>query len=199
MAGFKRSAVADIGVIVSESGFTRQARDKAAQDGILLFELADLEQRVHAGADLRASARVAIAAAGSLRRQLQDSLRSPDRLTAFELSDLTADVTEVLDGLQEAFRLGSRQRPRSPETRPVLGALLRIQDASEFCLDALHHLRRVTEFVDESDRLGAAPGGTEADHTAAVFIRLRELDQARSQLRYRIQRLEEACRRTDVD
>ncbi len=199
MAGFKRAAVADIGVLVSEGGFTRQAREKAAQDGLVLFEVDDLEQHADATADLSTSVRLSIDAAGSLRRQFQETLRSPERLTAFELDDLAAHVTKVLDGLQEAFLLGTQRPTPSPRTRSLLGALSRVQDGAEQCLDAVHHVHRVTEVVEEADRMGAAAGGTEADHAAAVFIRLRELDQARSQLRYRLQRLEEVCRRIGTD
>lgn len=198
-AGFKRAAVADVGVLVSETGFTRQARDKAAQDGLVLFEVADLEQRSQQSFDLRASARLVVAEAGSLRRQFQDTLRSPERLTAFELDDLAAHVTKVLDRVQEAFLLGTEHPTTSPQARGILGALSRIQDGAELCLDAVHHVRRVTEVIEESESVAGAGAGTEADHAAAVFIRLRELDQARSQLRYRLQRLEEACRRTTVE
>ncbi len=199
MAGFKRAAVADLGVLVSERGFTRQAREKAAQDGLLLFEVADLEQRSDGRSDLKISVRRVIAEAGSLRHQFQQTLRSPERLTAFELDDLAAHVAKVLDRVQETLILGSEYPTAAPQTRTALGALTRIQDGAELCLDAVHYVRRVTEVVEESERVPGAPGGTEADHAAAVFIRLRELDQARSQLRYRLQRLEDACRRTAAE
>jgi hypothetical protein len=70
-----------------------------------------------------------------------------------------------------------------------------MEDETERCLDAVHHLRWVTDILDEADRGGIPAAGTEADHAAATFIRLRELEQARAQLRFRVQRLDETTKR----
>jgi hypothetical protein len=184
-----------VGAIVSESGSTKEAREAAAQRDIRLLEVADLEQRARDEGALSASAQMALAGAGSIRHELRDALRSSERLTPPELDDLAAHLSSVLESMGEALQLGRARQRRSQRARTLLGILSRMEDEAERCLEAIHHMCRVTEVLDEAERVGVPPSGTEADHAAATFIRLRELDQARSQLRYRAQRLEETSLR----
>lgn len=192
--GFRRHNEADIGVIVAEHGFSRPAREKAAVSGIHLVTMEELERRALGDTSLPSTTRLAILTARQLRHQFLPMVRSAEPLTTFELDDLLLQVIKALEQLQEAIDT-TRQLP-TPATgvRRAVGALLRVEDEAERCFDAARHLRTVAERFNEAEH-SSAPVISELDHTTATSFRIRELEQARGHLAYRLRRLEEASYR----
>ena len=193
-------SLADVGVLVSRSDFTRPARTAAASHAIRLVMLEDLQHFV------QAPTRVVLEDVGKATDQarrlsgdFKEVLRSPERLSSFELDGLHAEVNKALREYRAIIDRHRTTPPGNAETRRALGSIARLEDATDQTLDALYYFRRVDEAITEANN-GLPPAGrTEADYAAANSVRLRDLEQARSQLRFRLKRLEETCDRLMLD
>jgi hypothetical protein len=187
---------ADIGMLVSATTFTTPAREAAATHGIRLLAVEDLEYRVDAPVALVVDdVRQAVATAERLVGDVRAAFRSPDRLSSFELEGIHNDITKALDGYRHLLERHRTPAPPSREARAALGDILRLEEATDQVLDALYYFRRVDDAISASEAELPPAGRVEADHAAANSIRLRDLEQARSQLRFRLKRLAEACAR----
>lgn len=196
----RSNALADVGVLVSRSDFTRPARASAATHGIRLVMLADLQHVVQAPTRIvLEDVRTAISQARRLSGNLKEALRSPGRLSSFELDGLDAEIRKALDEYRTIMDRHRTAPPANSEARRALGSVVRVEDATDQTLDALYYFRRVDEAISEASN-GLPPAGrTEADYAAANSLRLRDLEQARAQLRFRLKRLEETCDRIMLD
>jgi hypothetical protein len=184
--------------MVSPPGFTRMAKDVAARNGIQLFEIDDLLTR--RDLDLATASDVAgraVTAARRLRGLLQDALAVPDGLTAFDWEDLHAELGKSLAEIRDSHELRRRTADNLSLERRARAAVTGVEEEAERCLDAVWYLRRVARLVEEADEQQSAVPGGETDRTSAAFVRLRELDQARGQLRQRVRRLAEVCARVE--
>ena len=88
--------------------------------------------------------------------------------------------------------------PTNSEARRNLGSVVRLEEATDQTLDALYYFRRVDEAIAEATAGLPPVGRTEADFAAATSTRMRDLEQARAQLRFRLKRLEETCDRLEL-
>ncbi|HEX9992599.1 MAG TPA: restriction endonuclease [Acidimicrobiales bacterium] len=192
--GFRRQNEADVGVIVAESGFSRAAQQKAVAAGIRLVTLDQLERRAVGDTGLPSAARLAILTARQLRQQFLSTVRSAEPLTTFDVDDLLLQVTKVLEQLQEAIETTQQLPTAAPGVRRAVSTLLRVEDEAERCFDAARQLRSTTQRFDEAEH-SSAPVLSELDHTAATAFRIREVEQARAHLAYRLRRLEETSYR----
>ena len=69
----------------------------------------------------------------------------------------------------------------------------KIEDEIFICLDSLWYYMAVYSIFEDSKRMAADLGVAEADRAAAEMLRLRELNHARSQVRFRLSRVSEEC------
>ncbi len=180
------------GVLVSDSGFSRQARAAAGKRHVELREFADLVSRPDVDLTLASSeVGAAVAHADRLQANVRDALGSADPLSAFDWQDVHAELDKALAGIRGAGQVHRRTQAGAPLDRRVRTAVLRIEEAAERCLDAVWYLRMIVRMGEDADGAVAA----DADRTSAGLARLREHDQARGQLRARLRRLDEACSR----
>jgi hypothetical protein len=193
-------ALADVGVLVSRSDFSRHARIAAELHGIRLVMLEDLQHVVQAPTRVVLDdVRTAIDHARRLVGSVKEALRSPERLTPFELDGLHGEVTKALREYRMILDRHQVIPPPNSEARRALGSVLRVEEATDQVLDALYYFRRVDEAISEASESLPPVGRTEADHAAADSIRLRDLEQSRAQLRFRLRRLEETCDRLALE
>ncbi len=196
----RSKSLADVGVLVSRSDFTRPARSAAATHGIRLVMFDDLQHIVQAPTRVvLEDVRNAIDQARRLSGNFKEALRSPEQLSSFELDGLHTEITKALREYRLMIDRHRTTPPGNAEARRALGSVARLEDATDQTLDALYYFRRVDEAISEANN-GLPPAGrTEADYAAANSVRLRDLEQARSQLRFRLKRLEETCDRLMLD
>lgn len=196
----RSKSLADVGVLVSRSDFTRPARRAAATHGIRLVMFDDLQYVVQAPTRVvLEDVRNAIDQARRLSGNFKEALRSPERLSSFEVDGLNAEITKALREYQLILDRHRIVPPGNADARRALGSVARLEDATDQTLDALYYFRRVDEAISEANN-GLPPAGrSEADYAAANSVRLRDLEQARSQLRFRLRRLEETCDRLMPD
>ena len=190
----------DVGVLVSRRGFTLQAKDAATGSTtvpIRLVPFADLVYNLQAPTRVvLADVEAALQQARQLCRTATETLRKQDRLTSFDLEVLHGDVTKVLQTYAELLDRHRVSPPPNNEARSALSTIVRLEGATDQLLDALYYFRRVDETLEEASNGIPPPGRTEADFAAAMNIWTRELEQGRSQLRFRISKLREMCDRS---
>jgi hypothetical protein len=193
-------SLADVGVLVSRSDFSRPARRAAETHGVRLVMFEDLQHLVQAPTRIVIEdVRSAIDQARRLSGNVKEALRGPERLSPFELDGLHGEITKALREYRMIIDRHRVSPPGNSEARRGLGSVVRLEEATDQALDALYYFRRVDEAISEA-RDGLPPAGrSEADHAAANSIRLRDLEQARTQLRFRLKRLEETCDRLMLD
>ena len=192
--------LADVGVLVSRSGFSRPAQIAAEAHSIRLVAFADLQHAIQAPTRVvLQDVAGAVDQARRLTESIKEALRAPDRLTTFDLDGLHAEITKALREYRLIMDRHRTTPPVNTEERRALGSLVRLEEATDQTLDALYYFRRVDEAIAEAAGALAPTGRTEADFAAANSTRLRDLEQARAQLRFRLRRLEETCDRLLLD
>lgn len=190
---------ADVGVLVSRRGFTLQAKDAATASTAVPIRLVPFADLAH---NLQAPTRVVLAdvegalqQARQLCRTATETLRKQDRLTSFDLEVLHGDITKVLQTYADLLDRHRVTPPPNNEARSALSTIVRLEGATDQLLDALYYFRRADETLEEASSSIPPPGRTEADFAAAMNIHMRELEQGRAQLRFRINKLREMCDR----
>lgn len=196
LATLRRIGRVHKGAMVGEVGFSRPAIRAAAEEGIDLVLLADLEARPEPDVlAVSSAAREAVRQAGIVQALLREALSTVEGLTAFDWEDLHASVAKALALMRDA---GDLYRPAAAEaapTRRARAAVARVEEDAERCLDAVWYLRSVTRLGEDWDAPALPGSAGETDRASAALVRLRETDQARGQLRARLRRLAETCRR----
>lgn len=185
------------GLMVAERGFSHEAYEAARGRHVELRDMADLETRPELALMVASEAvREVIGQADRLKEVVHQALGSLDALSAFDWQDLHADVEKVLTSLNDAARLHQRNYQGSMLDRRARSTIMRVCEHAERCLDAIWYLRMVTLQGDEGAT--RALGVSESDRMSSSLLRLRELEQARGQLRGRLRQLDEACMRAGM-
>lgn len=140
-----------------------------------------------------------LATAIDLVRRTKDlRLKFQPILSGQELT--SADIAEINDQLSRSAASISELRQAYPiESKPsasvrrLLAGLTRIENELFRCFDALWYYGQVYSILEASRNADADIGVTEADRAAAEMPRLRELNHARSHIRFRLSRVIEEC------
>jgi hypothetical protein len=112
------------------------------------------------------------------------------RIDVEEISDKLSASASDIEALLRAHPAG--ERPSIPARR-LLMSLGRIEGEIFKCFDSLWYYNVVHSILEESRSAAANISIAEADRAAAEMLRLRELNQARSQIRHRLDRIIEEC------
>lgn len=190
----RRNNLVHRGVMVTNNGYSRPARDLAAQNEIQLLVVDDLESRQQLQLSVVSDAvRQVIDDCASLRRTVMAALAAAASPTAAEWEDVHVDAVKVVNHSDEVVGLYRQGRAGGTLERRVHHALVRLCEEQSRCLDTLWFIRQVASMSEERYQLGTPT----AEQTTAAMVVLREMDAARGQLRQRLTRLEETCERLD--
>jgi hypothetical protein len=122
------------------------------------------------------------------------TLLSSQELTRVDIEEISGRLTESASGIEEVLRAYPvGERAPSIAARRLLMSLGRIEEEIFRCFDSLWYYTVVHASLEESRSATANIGPAEADKAAAEMLRLRELNQARSQIRFRLNRITEEC------
>jgi hypothetical protein len=190
----RTSRLVDIGLMVTNVGFSTYAREKAETNRVQLYEIADLESR--RDLNLAQASEPVGGAVQQARRmhRLTSDILGDDRPSVHEWDSVQQEVAKCVGRTRELADLHARTLRGSVLDRRAQAAIAQIADDSQRCQDAIWYLRQVLRLTSEADQLPPLPGGA-ADHTSATFMRLREFNAARSQVRLQFTKLDETCLR----
>jgi hypothetical protein len=121
------------------------------------------------------------------------SLLSGQELTRVDVEEISGKLSESASGIEtvlSAYPVGTKP---SISARRLLISLGRIEDEIFRCFDSLWYYTAVHSILEESRSATGNVSIAEADRAAAEMLRLRELNQARSQIRFRLNRITEEC------
>ncbi len=180
--------------------------DKSERLNQLLEELnqlfPELQKETGASVDSTASADEASGlfnAAIDLVRRTKDlklkfrTLLSSQELTRVDVEEISDNLIESASGIEALLRAYPIEGKPSISARRLLMSLGRIEDEIFRCFDSLWYYTVVHSSLEESRSATAGTGVAEADRVAAELLRLRELNQARAQIRFRLNRITEEC------
>jgi hypothetical protein len=121
------------------------------------------------------------------------TLLSSQELTRVDVEEISDKLTESASGIEALLRAYPVGEKLSISARRLLMSLGRIEGEIFKCFDSLWYYNVVHSILEESRSVTANIGIAEADRAAAEMLRLRELNQARSQIRFRLERITEEC------
>lgn len=121
------------------------------------------------------------------------SLLSGQELTRVDVEEISDNLSESASGIEALLRAYSVGTKPSISVRRLLVSLGRIEGEIFRCFDSLWYYSVIHSSLEESRSATANISIAEADRAAAEMLRLRELNQARSQIRFRLDRITEEC------
>lgn len=121
------------------------------------------------------------------------TLFTGQELTRVDVEEISNELSESASGIEALLRAYPAGDLLSIPARRLLMSLGRIEGEIFKCFDSLWYYNVVHSILEESRGLTANIGLAEADRAAAEMLRLRELNQARSQIRFRLERITEEC------
>jgi hypothetical protein len=120
-------------------------------------------------------------------------LRSGQELTLVDVAEINNQLSESASDIAELLQAYPIESKPSISARRLLASLSRIEDEIFRCFDSLWYYAQVHSILEASRRADTGIGVAEADRAAAEMLRLRELNHARSQVRFRLSRVSEEC------
>ncbi len=104
------------------------------------------------------------------------------------------EIGKLVELIRDGREMQRRNRASSRLERRVGTAVARVEEDAARVVDAVWYLRAVLRLSEETEQT-LPIAGADSDRTSAALVRLREVDQARAQIRARLRRLEETCSR----